>query len=165
MGAQLHRIDIAATNSLDARGVRWVVAIAAVGCFVVALYWTLKGFWMTMPYAVLEVVALAWALQANRKRALLVQTILVSEAEIRVRKQDKSGTAQEWVFPTYWTRVRLRKSAIASHPAHLTFESGGKSCEIGEFLTEERRLDLAHELQGLVGGMGESPATRVVPPG
>lgn len=165
MAMELRRIDLAATNALDARGVRWVVAVAAVGCFIVALYWTLKGFWMTMPYAVLEVVALAVALRINRKRALLVQSILVSEGEIRIRKQGKTGAIQEMVFPRYWTRVKLQRSAIASHPARLTFESGGKSCEVGEFLTEDRRLELARELQGLVGRMGESPAMSPVPPG
>ncbi len=161
MSSGVSRIDLAATNALNPRQARLFIAVVAAGCLTVAVVWTARGFWPVLPFAGLEVVLVALALRVNRRRALLTQTIWVSDDEVRIRKREKNGVEREVVFPRYWTRVKLSRSAITSHPARLTLESSGKSCEVGEFLTEERRRELARELRGLVGGMGENPGGRI----
>ncbi|MGC4029224.1 MAG: DUF2244 domain-containing protein [Steroidobacteraceae bacterium] len=165
MSAGVQRIDIAVTNALNRRQARLAIGVVAAGCIAVALLWTARGFWPVLPFAGLEILVFALALRANRRRALQWQTIFISEDQIRIRKRGKSGTAREVVFPRYWTRVKLSRSAIASHPGRLTLESSGKSCEVGEFLTEDRRRELARQLRGLVGRMGEIPAPDRVSPG
>ena len=154
------RIDLVPTNALGPRQTRWFLGIVGGSCFAVALYWTARGFWPVLPFAGLEVGLLALALKLNQSRGHMAQTILVSQEAILVRKRQKNAPEAELVFPRYWTRVKLSRSAIASHPSRLTFESGGKSCEVGEFLTEVQRQGLAKRLDRLIGRMSEAPALR-----
>ena len=165
MDAGIQRIELSARNSLDPRQTRLFLLGVGAGCLAIGLLWTARGLWPVLPFAGLEVLVLYLALKLNQRRALRAQTILISEAEVRVVKRETDGSAAEVVFPRYWTRVKLAKSVIASHPNRLTLEYSGKSCEVGEFLTEDRRSELARQLRGLVGRLGEIPLLRPDPPG
>jgi uncharacterized membrane protein len=151
-------IRLAPRNALTPRQARVFLWVVGGSCLGFALLLALQGFWPVLPFAGLEVAALWLALKFNRRRELQSQTILVSEEEVRVRKHLPGGSEPELVFPRYWTRVKLRRSVIASHPSRLMIESGGQSCEVGEFLTEVQRQGLARRLDPLIGRMSEAPA-------
>ncbi|MDR2215898.1 MAG: DUF2244 domain-containing protein [Nevskiaceae bacterium] len=157
MDSSTQCIRLCPRNALTPRQARSFLLFVGSSCLGLATFLALKGFWPVLPFAGLEVAALWFALTINRRREQQVQTILVSDDEIRVRKHDPVHTDQVLVFPRYWSRVKLRRSAIASHPSHLVIESGGQSCEVGEFLTEVQRQDLAGRLHRLVGPMSEAP--------
>lgn len=151
-------IRLAPRNALTPRQARNFLLFTGGTCLGFAAFLALKGFWPVLPFAGLEIGALWLALKFNRRRELHSQTILVSAEEISVRKRHPGHPDRVAVFPRYWSRVKLRRSAIASHPSRLMIESGGQSCEVGEFLTEVQRQDLARRLDPLVGRMSEAPA-------
>jgi uncharacterized membrane protein len=71
----------------------------------------------------------------------------------------KPGSApSRIVFPRHWSRVKIRRPKSPLHRGQLVIESHGRGREIGKFLTEEERRQLAAELRLLIGDMNQSPA-------
>ena len=151
------RIVLAPHCSLTARQGALFFAGVCAGSFGFAGLLALKGFWPVLPFAGLEMGLLAWALKRSLDRRHRMQTILISEEEVRIQERVKRGTRDDVVFPRYWARVKLRRAFVPSHPSRLTIESSGQSCELGQFLTEGERQSVARRLARLVGRVSESP--------
>ncbi len=99
---------------------------------------------------------LGWALHSNMQRREGRETIDVSEAEIVI--EYARGTPRRVVFPRHWARVKILRPNSPLHRGQLVIESHGRAYEVGKFLTEEERRQLAAELRLLIGGMNQSPA-------
>ena len=117
---------------------------------------TALGFWPVLPFAGAEMLLLGWALRSNMQRRFARETIDVTESEIVIGYAQ--GNPQRVVFPRHWARVKLRRPKSPLHRSQLVVESHGRAYEIGKFLSEEERHQLAAELKQLIGGMNQSPA-------
>ena len=119
---------------------------------------TVLGYWPILPFAGAEVALLAWALKTNMARRFEHEHIEVTESEVIVECSHalRPGTARRIVFPRHWSRVKIRRPN--SPPSSLVIESHGRCLEVGKFLTEEERRQLAARLKLLIGGMNQSPA-------
>ena len=116
---------------------------------------TLLGFWPVLPFAGAEMLLLGWALRSNMQRRFQRETIHITETEVVI--EDTNGAPLRIVFPRHWSRVKIRRPKSPLHRSQLVIESHGRSREVGKFLTEEERLQLADELRQLVGDMNRSP--------
>jgi uncharacterized membrane protein len=151
------RIRLAPHRSLTPRSARWFFASAAAGPLLTGAFCALHGFWPVLPFAGLEIVALAWALWWSMRARNDVQTIVITADEVRIVARE--GKIQvTTVFSRHWTRVKLHTPLSTLHPSRLALESRGRECELGRFLTDVERRELAAQLQQLVGSMNESPA-------
>jgi uncharacterized membrane protein len=125
---------------------------------------TAFGFWPVLAFAGAEMLLLAWALKVSMDRRLERESIDVSEAEIVVEyiratsRRHGTSVRQRVVFPRHWARVKIRRPESPLHRSQLVIESHGRVHEVGRFLTEEERRQLAAELRRLIGGMNQSPA-------
>jgi uncharacterized membrane protein len=159
--AAARHIDLVPHCSLSVRGAFTFFGLV---CFVtlgIAATATLLGYWPVLPFAGAEMVVLGWALHSNMQRRFERETIEVSETEIVIEHRSvKSGQANPHrvVFPRHWARVKIRRPKSPLHRCHLVIESHGRVREVGKFLTEEERLQLAVELRQLIGDMNQSPA-------
>jgi len=153
------RIELVPNCSLTPRTARLFVGSLAVVTFAVALFFAARGLWPIVPFAGLEIGLLAWAVRASMRRGAEREVIIVSDETVRVERRRPAGMSL-MVFPRHWARVRLRDPLRALHPSRLVIESHGRACEVGRFLTEEERCNLASRLQQLVGKTSESPALR-----
>ncbi|MEP7313664.1 MAG: DUF2244 domain-containing protein [Pseudomonadota bacterium] len=151
------RIELSPHCSLDSSQARVFFVTLSAGCLGIAAFLSMRGFWPVLPFAGLEMLGLGLALRLSLQRRHQLQTILVSDDEIRVRSTRKGQCLADAVFPRHWSRVKLRPAFTPSHPSRLTVESQRRVCEVGQFLTEGERRDLAARLGSLIGRMGESP--------
>ena len=122
----------------------------------IALVATVLGFWPVLPFAGAEMLLLAWALHANMQRRFERETIEVTETEVII--EDAHANPRRVVFPRHWARVKIRRPKSPLHRSQLVIESHGRAYEVGKFLPEEERHQLAAELKQLIGGMNQSPA-------
>lgn len=120
---------------------------------------TVLGYWPILTFAGAEMALLAWALHASMQRRFEREHIEVSDTEvaIEISHGPGRGNGQRIVFPRHWARVKIRAPKSPLHRGQLVIESHGRVHEIGRFLTEEERRELAAELRRLVGGMNQSP--------
>ena len=151
-----HHFDLAPHCSLSSRGAALFFASVCVPTFGVAGAATVLGYWPILPFAGAEIAVLAWALKTNMARRYEHEHIEVTETEVTI--EQSRGTPRRIVFPRHWAQVKIRRPKSPLHRGHLVIESHGRSHEVGKFLTEEERRQLAAELKLLIGGMNQSPA-------
>jgi uncharacterized membrane protein len=150
------RIDLIPHCSLSTRGALLFFGVTCAGTFLVAGAATVVGFWPVLPFAGAEMLLLGWALHNNMQRRFEVETIQVSDTEIVI--DYARGKHPRIVFPRHWARVKIRRPKSPLHRGQLVIESHGRAHEVGKFLTEEERHQLAARLGSLIGGMNQSPA-------
>lgn len=156
---EVRRLVLTARCSLTPRGARIFIGSMAATTFAVAAFFTLQGFWPILPFAGLEIALLTWAVRASMRSGARRETIIITADSVTIERHDDRGNRSS-VFPRHWVRVKLHAPLAALHPQRLVLESQGRSCEVGEFLTEDERRGLAVRLKQLVGNMNESPALR-----
>ena len=152
---QVRRLMLTAPCSLTPRTARIFVASVAAATFAVAGFFTVQGFWPVLPFAGMEIALLSWAVRVSMRNGSRWQSITITADSVTIERHDVRGQRLS-VFPRHWVRVKLHAPLAA--PQRLVLESQGRSCEVGEFLTEDERRGLAARLKQLVGNMNESPA-------
>ena len=125
----------------------------------IALAFTVLGYWLILPFAGAEVIALGVCLyltaHAAGKRQVITVTsnrVLVEKGRVRRAPDGKGGPEEKVEFVRAWTRVRLRGSSRFWHPSRLVLNASGQEVEIGEFLTEEEKQALAEDLGAAIPG-------------
>ena len=156
MLVQDRHFELAPHCSLSPRGALLFFGLVCVGTFGVAGVATFLGFWPVLPYAGAEMLLLGWALNASMSRRYERESIDISETEIVI--EYTRGTPRRVVFPRHWARVKIRRPHSPLHRGRLVIESHGRAHEVGKFLTEEERRQLAAALGRLIGGTNQSPA-------
>jgi len=148
--------DLAPHCSLSVHGALLFFASVCFTTFGVAAVATWMGYWPVLPFAGAEMALLGWALKTNMARRFEREHIEVTEREVII--EFAKGTPRRVVFPRHWAQVKIRRPKSPLHRGQLVIESQGRGYEVGKFLTEEERRQLAAELRRLVGGMNQSPA-------
>lgn len=128
---------------------RWAAAFLASMCtvsFGIAGVFAWLGYWMVLPFAGLEMLALAaglwWSVRDNAYREV------VSVTEDRVRVEAGWGRpARRWEFRRAWLQVRLQAGVDRNRPTRLLITSSGRGCELGRCLTDEEREEVAERLR------------------
>ncbi len=156
------RIALSPHCSLTPRSALHFFLFVCSGCLGLALFFTLRGFWPVLPFAGLEMLGLGLGLKLSLDRRHQLQTILITENEVRVEYRRKGRSDVPVVFPRHWARVTILRSYAPSRPSRLLIEASGRSCEVGQFLTEGERQGVARQLGRLIGRTAESPPLRSV---
>lgn len=163
LGNGARRFELTPRCSLTPHTARIFVASMAAGTFAVAGFFAWQGYWPVLPFAGLEIALLIWAVRASMRAGSERETITITEDSVVVQRYSAHGPAHDEgrsVFPRHWVKVKLHAPSTALHPSRLLFESHGRVCEVGRFLTEDERRGLAARLKQVVGNVNESPALR-----
>jgi uncharacterized membrane protein len=153
--AAARHFDLAPHCSLTPRGAVLFFGSVCVATFGVAGAATALGYWPVLPFAGAEMALLAWALKSSMDRRHEHERIHVSDTEVVI--EYSRGTPQRVEFPRHWSRVKIRRPKSPLHRSHLVIESHGRAYEVGKFLSEEERHQLAARLGRVIGGMNQSP--------
>lgn len=127
----------------------WFATIAGV-VLAVALAFTLSGLWPILPFAGLELALLGYcfyrcAVNAQNCEVITVDTKVVKVEKGRRRPEDR------WDLPRPWAAVAIERHGVRGHPSRLFLRSHGRRVELGTFLNEDERRDLALELSRTLG--------------
>jgi len=147
--------------SLSWRGVvRFYVGMVVVS-FSIAIAFAVKGAWLILPFAGLEMLALGAALYVVARRGSRWQTVSIHGDRIEVVEHDATSDRQQ-TFQRAWARVTLEQARINGYPSRLTIRSHGRAAEIGGYLADAEKEHLALELRQAMrldtfGGMDRMP--------
>lgn len=112
----------------------------------IAVWFAWLGAWFVLPFAGLELTALGFALYLVSARGLDKETISIEGDKLEIcrgRWQIDSTTCLQ----RCWAQVRLEPAKHAWYPSRLMIRSHGKGTEIGSFLADEEKKQLAMELR------------------
>lgn len=116
---------------------------------VVAAGFTLMGYWVILPFAGLELAALATALVYVDYQNQYREVVHVNDHTVKVESgYRKAQSACE--FKRGWTSVLLRDESKHNRPSKLVLRSAGKQVEIGACLASDDRKDLWRELKQII---------------
>lgn len=113
--------------------------------FTIAFAFAVKGVWLILPFAGLEMLLLGIALYLVARKGASWQKVLIHGDAIEIAQQD-SGRERQLTFQRAWARVELKPAPVRGHPSRLTIGSHGRSVEIGAYLNEREKKQLALDL-------------------
>ncbi|WP_132970977.1 DUF2244 domain-containing protein [Thiogranum longum] len=118
--------------------------------FSIAIAFAMKGMWLILPFAGLEMLVLGIALYVVARRSMRWQMLNIHDNYVDIvecvnRIQNRSS------FQRAWVRVHFEAANIKGHPSRLFLGSHGRSTEIGEYLTEQEKRKLALQLREVLG--------------
>ena len=132
-------------QSLQPRGyVGFISATALLLCLPLMAVMGSLVLWGLLPFLVLALGGIIFALDKNRKDNQILETLELGPEDALLTRSTARGARQSWSCNRYWTRVELRDNGPV--PNYVTLTGNGREVEIGAFLSEDERKDLYHEL-------------------
>lgn len=140
------RFVIRPNRSLSWTQMKLVYAGLASLCLLVAIGFTLMGYWLVLPFAGAEVVLLAVGFYLCALDGRETEVVRIKDDRIAIEKgRDRTRTV--WELDRSWARIELLAPRIEWYPSRLVIRSHGKQLQLGAFLTDGERERLARELK------------------
>jgi uncharacterized membrane protein len=162
MGAQgdsCRRLVVGPNASLTGTQAALFMLWMCVLSFGIASLFAWRGYWMVLPFAGLEMLALGaglwWSLRGNAYR----EVITIGNDRLLV-EAGRRRPEQRWDFPRAWARLEFEPETPSDH-GHLWLTYAGARCEIGACLGEDDRAALARRIRELLARpmAGRAPTT------
>jgi uncharacterized membrane protein len=150
------RFTLRPNGSLRWRAAKWSCAFVIALTAGVATWFTLRGAWLVLPFAGAEMVVLVTALYLSCRWSRRTEVLLV-DADTIVFQRGRDRPLEEHRFQRAWARAVLVRDPKGWYPSRLLLRSHGRSVEVGSWLVEEERLELAEELARVTGSSTVEP--------
>lgn len=140
------RFVLRPNNSLSWNGsmIFFISLCAASGSIAVGL--GLLGFWIILPFAGLELLAVGSGLYVVSRRCQLCEVIDITDSTVYIER-GYSAPSQRRALTRHWIQVVLKPCARDWYPSRLLLSAHGRGVEVGRFLSEVERQQLAAELR------------------
>ncbi|MXZ80756.1 MAG: DUF2244 domain-containing protein [Gammaproteobacteria bacterium] len=116
--------------------------LLVVVCLGIALRFAVLGYWMILPFAVLDVIAVGLILYLIARGTAYKERVIVTGDQVVVRHVEKNNR-RRWAFPVHWVQVRLEPPGHRWYLPRLLLGCKGTWVEIGRCLTGCEREALA----------------------
>ena len=143
------RIVIRPNRSLTRRQLQLVFLVIAVICLSIASVFAVLGMWPVLPFAGAEVTAVGIGFYLSAVGGRETEVVSVNCDEVAVEKS-RRRLRQRWVMQRAWAQIRLLPPRIRWYPTRLVIRSHGNEVELGGFLNEHERRQLAGKLRDAI---------------
>lgn len=134
--------------SLHPRGRKLVFWLIALVTLTISSVFAWMGYWLTLPFAGLEIGVLAWAFESLSRRGDDYETLTIDDNEIVVDRL-QSEQIEHLQLNRQWATLVKSGNGACGH-VRIALRSHGREMELGVFLTDEKRLELANSLQNWI---------------
>lgn len=148
-----HEWTLARNCSLSPRQVARAYGVLCCASSAVAIGFLLQGVWIVLAFSLSELALVGLALLVYARHALDRERIALTEECLLVETVQAGHCIQARLDPL-WTRVR--ETGSGRH-ALLRLESRGLQVEVGRFVTEARKRQVARELRQALRGISALP--------
>ncbi|HEY8612469.1 MAG TPA: DUF2244 domain-containing protein [Roseomonas sp.] len=126
-------------------GLRVIAGLVTLGSAgLTVLFWSL-GAWPVAGFMGGELLLVIGLLRAHRRwSSRIAERIILADGRIRVDRTDRRGRQEAETFDAYWTQVTL--TPRPGRVSELRLSVRGRSTEIGHFLADPDKADLADAL-------------------
>lgn len=106
-----------------------------------------RGVALAPVFAALELAVVAWLVTRVWRASACGQVVTIAPERVEIAAT--AGTATAHYHP-YWMRVRLEPGRWPGWPSRLWLGSHGRETEVGAFLNDAERRELAQRLETLL---------------
>ena len=142
------QIMITRNSNLSSSQVKLIVGIFAVVLGMIGVVFFSQGVWMILPFAGLELLAVSAAFYCCLRHKHDFEMVKIDKNHIQV-KRHVASREQIYEFQTHWTKVFLEITK-GWYPSRLWVASKGQHVEVGQWLTDPERQQLATRLKYLI---------------
>ena len=146
MQPSLSEFHIRPNNSYHHTSWIWLLGGLGILSVGVAIRFALLGLWMILPFAILDLIAVAVLVQFSRHKSAFAEKVRITDDTVEIFHLQKNND-QRWSFPLYWTKVNLQAPEHHWYPNRLMLGASGKWVEIGQCLTDAERSALSLGIQ------------------
>ena len=115
----------------------------------IGLFFTLQGLWLVLPFSGLEMLALGLALYVTSRKVYRREVITLDSDRIRVEKGAQQ-VDQSWEFRTPWVSISDDSGNQRSGRRRLVIGACGNCVEVGSFLANWEKEELAFQLKDCI---------------
>lgn len=101
--------------------------------------------WGILPFVLLVVAALWWGLERSYRDGDVIEELSRKGDDLHLVHRPARGEAKTWQSNIYWVRVELHPTGGPVED-YVTLNGGGRTVEIGRFLSEDERRLLFDDL-------------------
>ncbi len=153
--ADAQRLVIRPNRSLSWRQSLIFLGAIAIPLAAISGVLAVQGFWLVLPFAGLEMLVLFACMYLVSRACRRCEVVSVGASEVTVEKgRDRGecggGPEQRITFPRSWVKVDLSGATDHWYPRRLWIGASGQRVEIGEFLVDEEKTELAARLRQLL---------------
>jgi len=116
---------------------------------IIGLLFTLQGQWLVLPFTGLEMLALGIGLFVTSRKVRCREIITVDDEQVVIEKGCYKPEAR-WDFKRCWIRLQDEFRADNRAGRRLALGSHGRYVEVGNFLNEIEKDQLAFQLKGCI---------------
>jgi|SRR5687767_10455219 uncharacterized membrane protein len=128
-------------NSLSSTGRLVAFALIFIVSIGIAAAFAIFGAWLILPFAGLEMLVLFFAFRYMERHAADYEVIEIDGDTVKV-EWASGGTLRGGAFNRHWVQVVAHGDG-----SRLALRSHGRELEIGRYMTDEQRLELARALK------------------
>jgi uncharacterized membrane protein len=143
------RIVLRPNASLTGRQTWLLLATVAIVMAAIAIGFAMLGLWLVLPFSGAEWLLLAYCFKLSFRTCSLCEVITITDALVLLEK-GRDRPERTYRFQRAWVSLDWVKSPIKGYPSRLSFRLHGKETEVGRFLVESEREELARELRQIL---------------
>lgn len=134
-------------RSLTWRQTQYFLAASSVALVLVATIFAVKGYWLILPFAGLELLVLVYCSYLVVLATYRCEVIRIGEHSVTVERGYLRNTARrgpEYAksFQKSWVRVEWIDAEKGERSDHLMLGASGSRIELGAFLTETEKREV-----------------------
>ena len=123
----------------------WLFILLVVVSLSIAIRFALLGYWMILPFALLDMLAVGIMLWLVTRTKSYVEKIVISEGSVEIFHIQRNRDSH-WEFPRYFSQIKLEPPAHQWYPSRLLIGCKGQWIEIGGCLTGTEKQSLAEAI-------------------
>lgn len=154
---KMRRVVIRPNRSLSWHQSMIFLGAIAIPLLLISVVLAAQGFWLILPFAGLELAALFACIYVVSHASQRCEVVSIGDSVVTVEKgrdrgrcPDRGGPELRVEFARGWVRVELASNPGHWYPHRLWIGASGRRVEIGEFLVDDEKAELAAELHRLL---------------
>lgn len=141
------RLVITPHAALSAKESVALVVLVSIPIIAIAVICGLLGVWYVLPVSLSVCVGIAIAFRSGYRRTQVKEVVSLVDRSLAIERGHRM-LEERYTLPS--DRVEVVLEAAASRGSHLFVCVPGRRIELGRFLEEEERCDLAQRLRRLI---------------
>ncbi|MEE9447108.1 MAG: DUF2244 domain-containing protein [Arenicellales bacterium] len=142
----MREFSIKPNHSLSRDGTMKVIWVTVLVLGLFALRFAMMGFWLVIPFLVIDFLAVAVAFYSIRKKCSVYESVKIDSQQLQIFHHE-AKRSKSWAFDLHWVKLDLQQHEHPWQPSRLLVGSHGKWIEFAGFLTNEERASLSLELK------------------
>ena len=135
-----------------------IIIFLGVVSLCIGVYFSLRGFWVVLPFSGLEVLVFALSIYYFFSRNMHCEVVTFTDDKVVIQR-GKTAPEKSYEYQRHWSQIYIKASGSHDIPK-VSIKSHGKELELGSFLGYDEKMQLIETLKKITSAFRSSKAFR-----